>query len=47
VPDEHIQLDERTLVDKRVNPFAGSHLSRFVLLVDGALAPSLLVFLAQ
>ena len=37
VPGELVELDERALVEQRLDPLAGGHLARGVLLLDGAL----------
>jgi hypothetical protein len=36
VPGELVHLDERSLVEQRVDPLAGGHLALRVLLLDGA-----------
>jgi BirA family biotin operon repressor/biotin-[acetyl-CoA-carboxylase] ligase len=45
--DEHVEFDERPLVYERVHSLASGQLAGLVLLVDGALAPCVLVLFAQ
>ena len=47
VPHEHVELDERVLVQQGADALAGGHLARGVLPIDRALAPGVPGLLAM